>query len=103
MVKRFYKIVLILSLVAFCNNIEAQEDFDFIKYNPKSKFGLRLGAGISAVRGGNFQKPTPYFGYAAGFYHHGRIKREVISIMSCQRVSRAVTLIPIQIAIPIQS
>lgn len=75
MVKRFYKAVLVFFLMVSNNAINAQEDFDLIKYNPKSKFGLRLGAGVSSVRGGNFQNPTPYFGYAAGFYHHGRIKK----------------------------
>jgi len=75
MVRKFYKVLGLIALISLCNNLEAQDEFDFIKYSPKSKFGLRLGAGVSSLRGGNFLNPTPYFGYAAGFYHHGRIKR----------------------------
>lgn len=74
MIKRFNKILFLLLFLGFSHEITAQDEFEMFKYNPKSKFGLRLGLGASGIRGNNLIKPTPYVGYAAGFYHHGRIK-----------------------------
>lgn len=67
-------LILLFAFMSITNNGYAQEeDFEWIKYNPKSKFGLRLGLGVNSLRGGNFQNPTPAVSYTGGFYHHGRV------------------------------
>lgn len=73
MIRKYYRCLAIVVLLALTSAVQAQNDFEGFTYNPKSKFGIRLGTGISALSGGNFSNPRPYFGYAAGFYHHGRI------------------------------
>ena len=65
--------LLFLTLVNI--NLFAQTDEDeYFGYSAKSKFGLRLGLGVSSFRSENFLNPRTYLGYAAGVYHHGRIK-----------------------------
>jgi len=73
MVKKL--LISILYFAFILSGLKAQsDDEDFLGYSAKSKFGLRMGLGGSSLRGGNFQNPTTYLGYAAGFYHHGRIR-----------------------------
>jgi len=70
------KILLILLL--FCSftlfsQDENDEGFEAFAYNPKSKFGIRLGLGRSNFVTQNFLNPTALIGYTAGFYHHMRL------------------------------
>lgn len=73
MVKKLLISILFFSLSLGVLQAQA-DDEDFLGYSAKSKFGLRMGLGVSGMRGGNFQRPTSLLGYAAGFYHHGKIK-----------------------------
>lgn len=75
-VKKYIKTlsILILCSLAIQGFAQEEEEFPLIKYNPKSKFGLRLGLGVNSMYGGNFLKPRPMVAYTGGFYHHGRIK-----------------------------